>query len=501
MTADKRIILIAASGENAGWLTVALSGIPGHHVSVLHTDVFSDSIPDADAYILDASIGQDVARDVLAGILNEKPASAVLVGIDAADLGSWDTLIRLGAQDTLFRDRDEPADMARRIANAIDRARILDATQEAEIRLRTIIENIQDGVLIVDKAGVVMFANPAAEFLLDRDLDELYGMAVPTDIPLSGEDFVRIEPANSLGRTLHVRAHDVRWEGREAHLVTFRDVTNEQEIREQLRLARKAAEEASAMKSTFLANMSHELRMPLASIIGFAQLIEEGTDHDDYREFAQTIQESGNRLLTTIIAVLEATRLEKHHLEPIMQPVRLDVLIEEVVSTLQPLLQNEKVTLSCVGRTGDSSNRGAGSENRGSATDAAIAGATNAPLVIADEDFLIRILNNLIGNAAKFTSEGSILVSWEMLDDVVRIDVKDTGKGMAKEFLPHIFDEFSQESTGAGRSHEGTGLGLTIVKGLVDLMDGRIEVTSEPGQGSCFSVYLPTPTISPDSSD
>ena len=481
MTADKRITLIVATGQEAEWLTVALKPIPGYDVSVLHSANLPGDVADADAYVLDASIGQELARDVLAGILNDKPSSAVLVGIDAADLASWDPLIRLGAQDTLFRDRDEPVDMVRRIANAIDRARILDATQEAEIRLRTIIENIQDGVLIVDSGGVVMFANPAAEFLLDRDLDELYGMAVPTDIPLSGEDFVRIEPANSLGRMLHVRAHEVRWEGREAHLVTFRDVTNEQEIREQLRLARKAAEEASAMKSTFLANMSHELRMPLASIIGFAQLIEEGTENDDYREFAQTIQESGNRLLTTINAVLEATRLEKHHLEPIMQPVRLDVLIEEVVSTLQPLLQNEKVTLSCTGEDATS--------------------GTGAPLVLADEDFLIRILNNLIGNAAKFTSEGTICVSWESVKDFVRIDVRDTGKGMAEEFLPFIFDEFSQESTGAGRSHEGTGLGLTIVKGLVDLMDGKIEVTSEPGIGSCFSVYLPAPTISPESTD
>ncbi len=475
MTADKRINLIAATGEHAEWLRVAFSVINGYEVSVTFPDSMPGAISDADAYILDASIGQDTARDILADILKDKPASAVLVGIDAADLGSWDTLIRLGAQDTLFRDRDEPVDIVRRIANAIDRARILDATQEAEIRLRTIIENIQDGVLIVDKTGVVMFANPAAEFLLDRDLDELYGMDIPTDIPLSGEDFVRIEPANSLARTLHVRAHDVRWEGREAFLVTFRDVTNEVEIKEQLRLARKAAEEASAMKSTFLANMSHELRMPLASIIGFAQLIEEGTNNDDYREFAQTIRDSGNRLLTTINAVLEATRLEKHHIDPLMQPVRLDVLVEEVVATLQPLLQNDKVTLSCVGQ--------------------------GEPMVLADEDFLIRILNNLIGNAAKFTSEGSITVSWEFLESVIRIDVQDTGKGMAKEFLPHVFDEFTQESTEAGRSHEGTGLGLTIVKGLIDLMDGRIEVTSEPGKGSCFSVYLPVPSNSLDSSD
>ena len=257
MTADKRINLIAATGEHAEWLRVAFSVINGYEVSVTFPDSMPGAVSDADAYILDASIGQDTARDILADILKDKPASAVLVRIDAADLGSWDTLIRLGAQDTLFRDRDEPVDIVRRIANAIDRARILDATQEAEIRLRTIIgkhprrclDRRQDGCSDVCPIQLLNFCSIVIWMSLVRD-----GYS-PRIFPFRGEDFVRIEPANSLARTLHVRAHDVRWEGREAFLVTFRDVTNEVEIKEQLRLARKAAEEASAMKSTFLANM------------------------------------------------------------------------------------------------------------------------------------------------------------------------------------------------------------------------------------------------------
>ena len=219
------------------------------------------------------------------------------------------------------------------------------------------------------------------------------------------------------------------------------------------------------MKSNFLANMSHELRMPLASIIGFAQLIGEGTENPDFQEFAEAIEDSGNRLLTTINAVLEATRLEKQHIDPFIQPVRLDAGVEEVVANLQPLVGTDRVTLAFQG--------------------------SGSPVVHADEDFVVRILNNLIGNAAKITDEGSITVSWQEDGEFVRVDVADTGRGISPDFLPFLFDEFSQESIGASRSHEGTGLGLTIVKGLVDLLDGRIEVESTVGEGSVFRVYIP----------
>ena len=419
--------------------------------------------PDVDAVVLDGDMGQETARLLLADLRTANTSIPVLVGADAAERSEWDRMIRLGIQDILFRNADSPADMMRRISGAMHHAKVLSATQEAEIRLRTIIENIDDGVLILDGQSVILFDNPAAEELLDRPLDELFGLEIPFSISEMGDDTVEV--GIDVRRVLHVRSYAVTWETQNATLITLRDVTAEQEIREQLRLARKTAEEASAMKSTFLANMSHELRMPLASIIGFAQLIGEGTENPDFQEFAEAIEDSGNRLLTTINAVLEATRLEKQHIDPFIQPVRLDAVVEEVVANLQPLVGTDRVTLAFQG--------------------------SGSPVVHADEDFVVRILNNLIGNAAKFTDEGSITVSWQEDGEFVRVDVADTGRGISPDFLPFLFDEFSQESIGASRSHEGTGLGLTIVKGLVDLLDGRIEVESTVGEGSVFRVYIP----------
>lgn len=468
MSTPLRILGIASPPNALAWLSTKLASHEGAgeiDAKVISPEAVAEDLSGFDAVILDASIGLDSAQTLTMEVIQLHEPIPVLVTIDSGDVSTWDRILRTGAQDLIFKDSDSAAEILRRVARAMSQASVLQATQEAEVRLRTIIENIDDGVLILDTQNAIMFANPAAESLIDRSLDEIFGLTVPFTVPERGEDTVTIMHASGEERTLHVKVYPVVWEGLKSHLITLRDVTVEQEIRNQLRLARKSAEEAASMKSTFLANMSHELRMPLASIIGFAQLISEGTEDPDFQEFAEAIEFSGNRLLTTINAVLEATRLEKHHIDPLLQPVKVDAVIKEVVASLQPLIQTDTVTLTCHGE--------------------------GSPAAKADEDFLVRILNNLIGNAAKFTDSGSIVVTWKTEGAFVHIDVTDSGKGISPEFLPELFNEFTQESTGAGRSHEGTGLGLTIVKGLVDLLEGRIEVTSTPGEGSRFSVYIP----------
>ena len=464
-----RILGVASHPDGLSWLIDSLGTDDQSPTRISHVVVAPDLLPNIldefDVAVVDASVGLDEARSVLADLLRIRLSLPVLFGIDAADVANWEPLLRLGVQDLLFRDSDTRAEMSRGISRAISQVGLLQATQEAEIRLRTIIENIDDGVLILDHKGAILFANPAAEGLMDRPLDELFGLQVPFDVPDGSDATVELMSPEGTTRSLHVKTYPVTWEGRDAHLITLRDITAEKEIRQQLRRARKSAEEAAAMKSTFLANMSHELRMPLASIIGFAQLIRDDTDDPDFIEFAEAIEDSGNRLLNTINGVLEATRLEKHHIDPVLQSVRVDAVVEEVVASLQPLLQGRPVKLTCSGK--------------------------GSPAANADEDFLVRILNNLIGNSVKFTDEGTITVSWSEVGHDVRLDVCDTGRGISPEFIPELFNEFTQESTGAGRTHEGTGLGLTIVKGLVELLEGRIEVESTPSEGSCFSVYIP----------
>ncbi len=220
--------------------------------------------------------------------------------------------------------------------------------------------------------------------------------------------------------------------------------------------------------------MSHELRMPLASIIGFAQLIEEGIEHSEYKEFSQMIVESGNKLLETINSVLDLTRLDAQVFEVRRTRVSLKDTAREVVDSLQPLLDEKNIPVR-ISVAGDDT-------------------------IVADPLAVRRIFNNLVGNAIKFTYEGEITLSLAGLDEVVRCDVSDTGIGIDPEFIPHVFDEFAQESTGRSRTHGGTGLGLAISKRLIESQGGTIQVVSEKGKGSTFTIRFPRTGKMPEES-
>lgn len=235
---------------------------------------------------------------------------------------------------------------------------------------------------------------------------------------------------------------------------------------------KEAAEAATRAKSTFLANMSHEIRTPLTAIIGFSQILGEGATGEQL-EFATLIEKSGARLLGTINSVLDLARLEAGHVQLAPEKVFVAREVEDALDLLRPLAERKGLSLKM---------------------------RTAAPEVCArlDRNSLQRILNNLVGNAIKFTEEGGLDVEVEAGKRQVLVHVRDTGIGIDTAFLPHLFAEFQQESVGLSRSHEGSGLGLAITKHLTELMDGTIRVESQKNRGSCFTVAFPSVQATPE---
>jgi len=235
--------------------------------------------------------------------------------------------------------------------------------------------------------------------------------------------------------------------------------------RKQAEYAREQAEEMARLKSAFIANMSHEIRTPLTAIIGFAQVLGEEVSPEQ-RELVEPIEQSGKRLLSTLNSVLDLARLKSEGVALNIEPLDVAEEVHELTEMLRPQASAKGLSL-----------------------------IVNAPvcgvIARADRPALNRVLTNLMSNAIKFTEVGRITVSTEQTDAMVYIRVRDTGRGIGTEFLPSLFEEFRQESTGVTRSHEGSGLGLAITKGLVDLMQGTIEADSTVGQGSVFTVALP----------
>ncbi len=269
--------------------------------------------------------------------------------------------------------------------------------------------------------------------------------------------------------------------GEVTHFVSVQnDVTDHVRQREELKLAKEEAEEANRLKSAFLANMSHEIRTPLTSIIGFAEVIGDELDppssharssldtgSDTIRQFTRLIEKSGRRLLETLNSVLDLSQLEAGAMALSLEAVNATAEAEEAAELFSHRAREEELTLQ---------------------TDIA-----PPPLwVRADRGALQRILHNLLSNAVKFTDPGgSVVLRVRKEQKTVIFEVEDTGAGIDPDFLTHLFDAFKQESTGTDRSHEGSGLGLTVTNRLVDRLDGEIDVDTELGEGTCFTVRLP----------
>jgi signal transduction histidine kinase len=255
--------------------------------------------------------------------------------------------------------------------------------------------------------------------------------------------------------------------------------------------AKQTAEESSKVKSAMLANMSHEVRTPLTAIIGFSEVLEEESTGESKR-FAELILKSSRRLMETLDSVLKLSRLEAGKVELNDEPIDL---VEEVKALI--LEQSSRAEAASVQLETQSTTRRCCCQ--------------------LDNGAVQRILRNLVGNAIKFTPEGGNVTirvgqtahpptdpeavrAGRQVHDLdspsdrathVVLQVEDSGIGMSESFQERMFDAFHQESQGLSRSHEGSGLGLSITHRLVELMDGAIYVESTKGEGTTFTLYFP----------
>lgn len=268
------------------------------------------------------------------------------------------------------------------------------------------------------------------------------------------------------GSVRHVRSRGIfrnRVDGTATVTGVTADVTEDVERAEELDLQRARAETANQAKTQFLANMSHEIRTPLNGVLGMSQSLEMTPLSVQQARYVRTLQTSGEALLELVEDILDISKIESGAVQLANDPFEVLPVVESVIDMLQPAARKKSITLRC--------DPTAGLPER----------------VLGDKKRLRQVLINIVGNAVKFTSEGSVTLQVESRpDNRIRFRVTDTGPGIAADQIERIFDRFAQVDTSQTREHGGSGLGLAICRDLVRLAGGEIGVTSRLGDGAEF---------------
>ena len=386
-------------------------------------------------------------------------------------------------------------DAAGEVAGAIESLRDItekkkadDIIRENEERLSNILKTTNEGFWLIDTADITLDVNDAMCEILQRPREEVVGTSISNfldeeniktvhkqeldrgkggkglyEVSLSRVDGSRVPCLVNAAPLFDADGKKIGSFG------MFTDITERKHMEDELVDAKHAAVEANKAKGDFLANMSHEIRTPMNAVIGMTHLALKTNLTPKQQDYLHKIQSSANSLLGIINDILDFSKIEAGKMD--MESV--DFNLDDVLDNLGNLISvkaHEKEDLEVLFATGQDVPR----------------------FLVGDPLRLGQVLINLANNAVKFTDEGEIVVSTELLrqteDNVtLKFAVSDTGIGLTKEQAGKLFQSFTQADTSTTRKYGGTGLGLTISKRLVEMMDGEIWVESEPGQGSAFN--------------
>ncbi len=407
--------------------------------------------------------------------------------------GSWKWILSRSAVTDRFPD-GRPEKVVGIHLNITTRKQLEDELRSSQSFLAQVMDASTSAIAVLTKEGIITYANAEAERILGISISKIKGRKYDDpawkitgldgkDIPTAKMPFrlamdkqkpvrdyrMAIEWPGGKRQILSVNAAPYNGEdGQKLVITSFVNITEDILTNELLELALTQARQASKSKSSFLANMSHEIRTPLNGVLGMAEILDGLITDERQKDMITTIRKSGEVLLNVLNEVLDMSKIEAGKMEIESAPF----VPNEIVRHIEPLHRLR-------------------AEEKGIEFD--VLTSSGADLVwLGDQYRIQQILNNLLSNAIKFTDTGSVSLSISIREGKpLVIKVRDTGIGMTPEQVDRVFQSFEQAEGGTTRRFGGTGLGMAIVRQLIDLMDGEIFIESALGQGTSVRVVLP----------
>lgn len=393
----------------------------------------------------------------------------------------------------LYSENNQPRKIIGTIRNITERKNAEEAIRHSEERYKILAEHSSDMISKHNWDRTYLYVSPACRKLLGYQPDELQGKLVyhfihPDDAETVRKNHLLLleNRTNSFIESYRIRKKDGSYIWFETNnqviynnssnlakeiVCVSRDITERKE-KEELLKAKEIAERANKAKSEFLANMSHEIRNPLNAIIGMTSTLGKTAMTGEQKQFLNSISISSKNLLNILNDILDFSKIEANKIELTFSHFHLKQLIIDTVNAFVPQAAAKGLFISY--KIND-----------------------NVPEnLYGDEKKIIQILNNLISNAVKFTNQGKIVVKVESRiksndNTLIKFSVLDTGVGVKDEDIKIMFESFRQIDISTRKEYQGTGLGLTIVKSLVELMNGTVNFESEYGKGSCVTFEIP----------
>lgn len=404
-----------------------------------------------------------------------------------------ESLVSLDIDGSQFVDGTDLVKIAEYLQTEIDKRRKAEKDLKASRqRYKLLVETAQDIIYRINKKGHFTYMNPVAYRLSGYTKSEIKKMnyldVIRDDHKEKVKDFY-INQIKELKKTTYLefpiqtKKEREFWVGQNVQLIiedgeyqgiqaVARDITEIRRISEDLKTAKIEAEASSRAKEEFLANMSHEIRTPMNAIIGMARLLKKTPLDSEQKKYLQAILTSSNNLIALINDILNLSKIESGKLE-------IENLGFGIVDLLESLYYSQKIIADT------------------KKIDFRYSADSSVPIILRGDPYrLNQILTNLVNNAIKFTQNGFVELTVKLLEKAenkywIIFSVRDTGIGIAEDKLGEIFESFTQADTSVTRRFGGTGLGLTITKSLVKMMNGGLAVRSTLGEGTEFTVVIP----------